>query len=400
MTHTDPTRPGFKPTGRLHFGVSLVGPAAELDFTELHTLAQTAERGVFSLLTLDQRYWLREDPGDASAVDPAGSNDVVALLAALAAVTTNIGVVAAAEPDYDDPAGLANSIASLDRLSGGRAAWHVLADGATHGGEAPEPEGIASADGRSGFIESARRQWDAWEKPAPTGRVETLGAFERDGQLYSVGLGALRPTGPRYRPVVIHAAETPGERAFAARHADVVLSPPASLVDALATRRDVVAHSLDCGRGANDVRILQTATFILATTESQAVAKADWLRAQLPEPAWDEQAFIGSYSGVAERLMDFVRSGAVDGFNLMPWLFPDELADMVNHLIPALQDRGIYPTGYTATTLRGNLGLTENRSSQGSGTTHALPVVEVGDLGDVRLDLDLRMELIVQKMQA
>ena len=34
------------------------------------------------------------------------------------------------------------------------------------------------------------------------------------------------------------------------------------------------------------------------------------------------------------------------------------------------------------------------------GATHALPVIEVGELEDIRLDLDLRMELIVQKLQA
>lgn len=427
MPHSYETRSGFTPTGRLHFGVNLVGPASELSFEQLRTLAQTAERGLFTLVTLDERYWLPEDPGAASTTDPAGSNDVATLLAALTAVTSNIGVAVAAAPDYDDPTDLAHRIASLDKLSGGRAAWQLLADGARHGRETADPdaagpdtvgpdaagpdaagpdadqpdaEGIASADGRHGFVESVQRTWEAWEKPASgeAGPVETLGAFERGGQLYSVGLGALRSTAPRRSPVLIHAGGTSQERAFAVEHADIVTSAPANLGDALALRRDMVARSLDSG-GANHVKIFQSATFILAPTEEEAVEKADWIRAHLPDSVWDRQAFIGSYSGVADLLQDFARSGAVDGFTLMPWLFPDELADIVNYLIPELQARGIYPSDYDAGTLRSNLGLPEG-SSRGNRATHALPVIEVGDLGDVRLDLDLRMELIVQKLQA
>ena len=36
---------------------------------------------------------------------------------------------------------------------------------------------------------------------------------------------------------------------------------------------------------------------------------------------------------------------------------PSGLDDIVNHLVPALQERGVYPTEYAGTTLRENLGL-------------------------------------------
>lgn len=406
MTDIHEQQTEFSPTGRIHLGVSLIGPPSELDFEQLRTLAQTAERGLFSMLSLDERYWLRDDPGAASATDPAGSNDAATMLAALAAITTSIGVVVAAAPDYDDPADLVHRVASLEKLSGGRAAWHLLADGASGvaaggGAGGPDGEGVASADGRHGFIESARRTWQAPKpKGARTGPVESLGAFEHDGQMYSLGLGALdgaeRPAGP----VLIHDGGSAQERAFSAQHADVVISAPASLAEALNTRREIVAQAVDMGRGANDVKIIQSATIIMAATDQEARAKAESMRVQLPEEAWDGAAFIGSPAGVAERLLDFARSGAVDGFMLMPWMFPGELAELVNHLIPELQRRGIYPTRYASATLRGNLGLPETDQDRGRATTHALPVVESDDLGDVRLDLNLRMELVVAKMPA
>ncbi|HBH58389.1 MAG TPA: F420-dependent methylene-tetrahydromethanopterin reductase, partial [Arthrobacter bacterium] len=53
-------------------------------------------------------------------------------------------------------------------------------------------------------------------------------------------------------------------------------------------------------------------------------------------------------------------------FNISPWLIPTGLDDIVNHLVPELQERGIYPTEYAGTTLRENLGLaTPVRSDAG-----------------------------------
>jgi alkanesulfonate monooxygenase SsuD/methylene tetrahydromethanopterin reductase-like flavin-dependent oxidoreductase (luciferase family) len=52
-----------------------------------------------------------------------------------------------------------------------------------------------------------------------------------------------------------------------------------------------------------------------------------------------------------------VRHGAVDGFNISPYLVPHGLDDIVELLVPALQERGIYHIAYTGTTLREHLGL-------------------------------------------
>lgn len=45
------------------------------------------------------------------------------------------------------------------------------------------------------------------------------------------------------------------------------------------------------------------------------------------------------------------------GINLTPYLVPSGLDDIVDELIPALQERGSYRTEYPGTTLRENLGL-------------------------------------------
>ncbi|SEJ78417.1 Flavin-dependent oxidoreductase, luciferase family (includes alkanesulfonate monooxygenase SsuD and methylene tetrahydromethanopterin reductase) [Arthrobacter sp. yr096] len=73
----------------------------------------------------------------------------------------------------------------------------------------------------------------------------------------------------------------------------------------------------------------------------------------------ERRGFIGSASTVADQLAHYVRSDAFDGLNVTPHAFPDGLNDVVDLLVPALQERGIYPSGYPGNTLRENLGLPE-----------------------------------------
>ncbi|GMA24459.1 hypothetical protein GCM10025864_22180 [Luteimicrobium album] len=70
--------------------------------------------------------------------------------------------------------------------------------------------------------------------------------------------------------------------------------------------------------------------------------------------------FVGTPAAVADELAYLVRSDAFDGLNVTPQAFPDGLDDVVDLLVPALQERGVYPEAYAGTTLRENLGLPES----------------------------------------
>ena len=80
---------------------------------------------------------------------------------------------------------------------------------------------------------------------------------------------------------------------------------------------------------------------------------------------------VGTPSALAEKFVHFVRHGAVDGFNVSPYLVPDGLDDIVELLIPELQERGIYRTSYEGTTLRQHLGLRPAGSYHRSATRRA-----------------------------
>jgi FMN-dependent oxidoreductase (nitrilotriacetate monooxygenase family) len=69
------------------------------------------------------------------------------------------------------------------------------------------------------------------------------------------------------------------------------------------------------------------------------------------------QTFIGTASTVAATIDEFVQSDAADGFILVPHLVPGGLDEFVDGVVPLLQERGVFRTEYTTTTLRGHLGL-------------------------------------------
>jgi FMN-dependent oxidoreductase (nitrilotriacetate monooxygenase family) len=68
-------------------------------------------------------------------------------------------------------------------------------------------------------------------------------------------------------------------------------------------------------------------------------------------------AFVGTPAQIADEWTRSVRTRALDGFNITPYLVPGSLVDIVDKLVPELQDRGVYRTEYQGSTLREHLAL-------------------------------------------
>jgi FMN-dependent oxidoreductase (nitrilotriacetate monooxygenase family) len=65
----------------------------------------------------------------------------------------------------------------------------------------------------------------------------------------------------------------------------------------------------------------------------------------------------GSPEQIADLMEDWFRSGAADGFNLMPPVLPAMLEVFVAEVVPLLQRRGLFRTEYAGDTLRDLYGL-------------------------------------------
>jgi long-chain alkane monooxygenase len=64
---------------------------------------------------------------------------------------------------------------------------------------------------------------------------------------------------------------------------------------------------------------------------------------------------VGSGASVADTLQDWVEETDVDGFNLAYAITPGSFADVVEHVVPVLTERGAYQSAYAPGSLRNKL---------------------------------------------
>jgi N-acetyl-S-(2-succino)cysteine monooxygenase len=99
-----------------------------------------------------------------------GRLDPLAVLSRLAPETRNIGLALAKPTTYSEPFHVSRELATLDFVSGGRAAWSVTttasdAEARNFGEERARPASLRRAIAEE-FVEVSRKLWDSWEDDA------------------------------------------------------------------------------------------------------------------------------------------------------------------------------------------------------------------------------------------
>ena len=67
---------------------------------------------------------------------------------------------------------------------------------------------------------------------------------------------------------------------------------------------------------------------------------------------------VGTPVQIADLIEQWFRSGAADGFNVMPPAFPDGFDVFLDEVLPILRKRGLFRSEYAGSTLREHYGLT------------------------------------------
>jgi FMN-dependent oxidoreductase (nitrilotriacetate monooxygenase family) len=259
-------------------------PAAgsQIDFSTFRHVAQTAERGKFDLFFLAEGLILRERLGQVFDQDVVGRPDTLPVLAAIAAVTTHLGVVGTLNATFNEPYELARQLASLDHLSGGRAGWNVVTSFDAFTGQNFRRGGFLHRDDRyvraGEFIDVARQLWDSWPAGAVAAdqsagqflRDPAAGTFAHHGKQFDISGQFSVPRSPQGRPVILQAGVSPQGRDFASASADAIFSPYRQLDEAQAFYADVNARVVAHGRPAGSVKLLPSASFVLGDTEAEA----------------------------------------------------------------------------------------------------------------------------------
>jgi alkanesulfonate monooxygenase SsuD/methylene tetrahydromethanopterin reductase-like flavin-dependent oxidoreductase (luciferase family) len=385
---------------RLHLAVALDGagwhPAAWRDSaarpSELFAagywadLVTEAERGLLDFVTFEDTLGLQssrfEGPDDRTD-QVRGRLDAVLLAARLAPLTSRIGLVPTTNVTHTEPFHVSIGIASLDYASQGRAGWRPQISGrasdAYHFGRRPvpglslkvlgTPEGkalVAELFGEAAdAVEVVRRLWDSWEddaeiRDAATGRFldrDKVHYIDFEGPHFSVRGPSITPRPPQGQPLVTALAHDVLPYEFAARSTDVVYITPHSRTEAVTSIGQVREAQAAVGRTGEPLKVFADLIVFLDHEPGAAAARKSRLdeldRAEL---ASDAEIFTGTPGELAELLLDWRETG-IDGFRLRPGVLPHDLTGITRGLVPRLQRREAFRTGYQAATLRGHLGL-------------------------------------------
>ncbi len=218
-----------------------------------------------------------------------------ALLCALAAVTTHIGLIATATTTYNEPYNIARRFMSIDHISGGRAGWNLVTsqieDEAQNFGYAEHVDHAKRYARAAEFYDVVVGLWDSLEDGALL-RDKASGIYmDRDrvhfldhaGEHFKVR-GPLNITrSPQGRPVVAQAGSSEAGRELAAKTADVVFTAQTQIDEARAFYADVKGRAARYGRSPDEIRIMPGITPVLGATEAEARERYEELQELLPD---------------------------------------------------------------------------------------------------------------------
>ncbi|MCU1405547.1 MAG: putative nitrilotriacetate monooxygenase component [Glaciihabitans sp.] len=316
-------------------------------------------------------------------------------LAHIASVTQDIGLIGTLSSSYNDATEIADRLAGLDEISGGRFGWNVVttagATPARNFGRENEPEHDTRYDRAADVVSRVVSAWDR------------------------------RGSSPQGRPVVVQAGGSSAGVRLAGRLGEVIFSAAQTLEEGVAFRKQVRGIAAEYGRERDSVVVLPGVSTVIASTEKEANERraelselVPWpyatarLSAQLgidvsdfdpddtvpvhllpdPDVAGGAQTFyrlvlgyirrenptfrsvinhlgggaghrisVGTPEQVADDLVAWFDAGAADGFNVMPDVLPSGFTEFAEQVVPILQRRGVFRLDYKGSTLRSHLGL-------------------------------------------
>ncbi len=252
----------------------------------LQRIAQTAERGKFDLFFLADGLTTGPDahPSTVVRLEP------LSLLAALAMSTHHIGLASTASTTYGEPFHTARVFASLDHLSGGRAAWNVVttsyARSAANFSRGSHPDHDARYEIAEEFVDVCKGLWDSWSDGAipmdkasgvfaDTARMHVL---DHKGRYFSVRgpLNVSRP--PQGHPIIIQAGSSGPGQDLAARTADIVFTAQGDLGEAQAFYRSLKNKLVQNGRSPDAIAVMPGVFPIIGRDRAEADANYNRLR--------------------------------------------------------------------------------------------------------------------------
>ncbi|MFD4462209.1 NtaA/DmoA family FMN-dependent monooxygenase [Nocardia sp. NPDC058480] len=333
---------------------------SQVDFASFEHLARTAERGLFDFFFLAEGLRLREHRGQIHDLDVVGRPDTFTVLNAVAAVTERLGLAGTINSTYNEPFEVAKQFASLDHLSGGRAAWNVVTSSDAFTGENFRRGGYLEHGERyrraDQVVAATRALWDSW----PTDSLvidRTRGIFAREvpettfrSSQFDVAAPFVVPPSPQGHPVLLQAGDSDEGREFGAKTADAIFTGHGTLEAGQKFYADVKGRLTKYGRAHGDLLVLPAATFVLGDTTDEAHERARGIRYQQVSPqtaiAFLEQVWGRDLSGY-------------DPDGPLPDIEPDAAAEITRGRVRHTKDPLAVAKAWRAQAEAGNLSIRE-----------------------------------------
>lgn len=274
---------------------------AGLNLAHYIALAQEAERGLFDLVFVADSPGGYGNPHDLEVFSRDGKTahfEPVTLWSALSQHTKRIGFVATSTTTYEDPYTTARKFASLDWITGGRAAWNVVTTGADVSPNFSLPGHLEHSkryERAEEYVDVVKGLWDSYEDDAFV-RDRQRGVYLEPGKLHLLNhkgdhfqvrgpLNIGRP--PQGYPVIVQAGASEAGRDLAARTAEVIFTANLTLEDAQEFYGDVKSRLAKYGRRREELIVMPGISPVLGGTEAQAQANYEALQALVhPSVAW------------------------------------------------------------------------------------------------------------------
>jgi FMN-dependent oxidoreductase (nitrilotriacetate monooxygenase family) len=211
--------------------------------------------------------------------------DPMLVLTAIASATSRLGLACTVSTSYQDPFTVARAFATLDHLSGGRAAWNVVtsfqdAEARNFGREGQNPRD-RRYDRADEFLEVVCKLWDSWDDealsldPGPPLFADSdhISAIDHDGEWFGVAGPLNVSRSPQGRPVLVQAGASSRGKDFAARWADVIFTTPPTIESGKAFYQELKERAAALGRNPSSLKILPGIVPVIGETETIASEK-------------------------------------------------------------------------------------------------------------------------------
>ena len=236
--------------------------------------------------------------------------------------------------------------------------------------------------------------------------------IHHEGPQYKVDAMHLCAPSPQRTPVLFQAGSSTRGRQFASTHAECVFVNGQKKEGVKEIVGDIRAQAVQRGRRADDIKVFLGATLIIGRTDAEAQEKfaeyrryvssegalahaaaslgIDFAKYDIDEPIhtgnsqaivsnvdamtrasgpqWTRRKlleqmvlgsrqapWVGSAGRVADLMINWADEADVNGFNLSRTVVPECFDDVIDLLVPVLQERGAYKTSYADGPLRAKL---------------------------------------------